>query len=145
MTRSMPPAISLGHVHLKVRDAKRSEDFYSRAFAMRVTERVGPFVFLSLDGKHHDIALQGLGESASSPPPGSTGLYHFAVEVPDRGSLRAAYHRLRRMGVQVDAVDHGISWALYFADPDGNGVEVYCDTREVRQEWSGLTNPLQLD
>jgi catechol 2,3-dioxygenase len=134
----------VGHVHLKVRDAALSERFYTEAIGMRVTERVGPFVFLSLSGRHHDLALQGLGPRAETPPAQATGLYHFALEVPDRDALRAAHRRLRENGVEVDAVDHGISWALYFADPDGNGVEIYCDTREVRPTWGGLSSPLDL-
>jgi len=41
--------------------------------------------------------------------------------------------------VPVAAVDHGISKALYFADPDGNGVEVFLDTREERATWGGVS------
>ncbi len=61
-----------------------------------------------------------------------------------RDALRAAWQRLRDLGIEVDAVNQGISWALYFADPDGNGVEVYCDTRDVRAAWGGLSEPLSL-
>jgi len=51
--------------------------------------------------------------------------------------------------VGVSPVDHGISKALYFDDPDGNGLEVYADTRAERgvSEWDGTNerfDPLEL-
>ena len=62
-----------------------------------------------------------------------------SIEVDDGGSLADIHDRLRESGVRVSPVDHGISKALYFADPDGNGLEVYCDTRadNDRFEWQG--------
>jgi catechol 2,3-dioxygenase len=48
----------------------------------------------------------------------------------------------RRRGIELEgAADHGVSEALYLRDPDGNGVELYCDRpREVwpRDESGGL-------
>jgi catechol 2,3-dioxygenase len=31
------------------------------------------------------------------------------------------------------ASDHGVSEAIYLSDPDGNGIELYCD--RPREEW----------
>jgi catechol 2,3-dioxygenase len=128
----------LGHVHLKVRDLERAVDFYRDVLDLAVDDRHGNFAFLSYGGHHHDLALQGLGERASGPDPG-VGLYHSAWEVPDGTALRETYERLRERGVDVSPVDHGISKALYFDDPAGNGVEVYLDTRATRdiEEWNG--------
>ena len=40
----------------------------------------------------------------------------------------------RDVGLQLDgAADHGVSEALYLRDPDGNGVELYCD--RPRDQW----------
>jgi catechol 2,3-dioxygenase len=74
---------------------------------------------------------------------GATGLYHFAVLVPSRADLGRA---LRRM-VETDTVlqgaaDHGVSEALYLADPDGNGIEVYRD--RPRTEWPMVAGRLQM-
>jgi catechol 2,3-dioxygenase len=128
----------VGHVHLKVRDLDRALDFYRGALGLDVTERAGSYAFLSWGGKHHDVALQEVG--AGAPGPGSgVGLYHAAFEVLDRDALRATYERLRERGVRVSPVDHRISLAIYFDDPDGNGLEVYLDTRDEndRLEWDG--------
>jgi len=127
----------VGHVHLKVRDVDRSIDFYREVLALSVTERHGNYAFLSFGEHHHDLALQGIGEDAAGPGPG-VGLYHAAFEVDSREALRAVAERLDERGVAISPVDHGISEALYFDDPDGNGCEVYRDTRESHDErWQG--------
>ena len=142
----MPSTHTLGHVHLRVREVDRAVEFYTGVLDLTVTERRGRYAFLSWGDRHHDVALQGVGEEAPGPGRG-VGLYHAAVEVDDRAALRGVQDRLRDRGVAVSAVDHGISEALYFDDPDGNGLEVYRDTRRERdrEEWDGRTAALDLD
>ncbi|MGC1261114.1 MAG: VOC family protein, partial [Jannaschia helgolandensis] len=61
-------------------------------------------------------------------PTGHPGLYHRAVLYPDRPSLARALRRVMAAGVRLTGkADHGVSEALYFDDPDGNGVELYRD------------------
>lgn len=136
----------LGHAHLKVRDLKRAVDFYTRVFNLRVVEEVGgQYAFLSGGDVHHEIALQEVGPGAPPPSAYGVGLYHVAFEVPDRRSFALAYQGLRDAGVPVAAVDHRISWAMYFEDPDGNGLEIYWDTRQERDGravWRGASLPL---
>jgi catechol 2,3-dioxygenase len=131
----------LGHVHLTVRDVDRAVAFYTDVLELDVTERHDRFAFCSFGDHHHDLALQGLGGGAEreGPTGPSVGLYHSAWEVPDGATLRETYERLVERGVEVAPVDHGISKALYFDDPDGNGVEVYLDTRAERgiEHWDG--------
>jgi catechol 2,3-dioxygenase len=134
----------VGHVHLKVSDLDRSEAFYRDVLGLATTERLGDaFVFMSFGEEHHDLALQGH-PGAPRPHPAALGLYHFAIEVEDEAALGRAVERLEEHGVRYSPVDHGISKALYFSDPDGHGIEVYCDTRHRRGEWSGVTEPLDV-
>ncbi|MFB6188397.1 MAG: VOC family protein [Halapricum sp.] len=121
----------VGHVHLKVRNVDRALDFYTEVLGLSVTERQGRYAFCSWGHHHHDVALQGVGEDAAGPGSG-VGMYHAAFEVETPEALRTIFERLRERGVRVSPVDHGISKAIYFDDPDGNGLEVYLDTREVR-------------
>ena len=126
----------LGHVHLRVRELDSAIDFYTGVLGLEVTERVGRYAFLSFGVHHHDVALQAVGADAPAPSDG-VGLYHAAFEVETPAELRATYERLLDRGVDVSPVDHGISKALYFEDPSGNGLEIYLDTRERIDEWGG--------
>ncbi len=95
--------------------------------------------------EYHEIALQDVGPNAPHPLANATGLYHVAFEVPDKRSFAQAYQALTSAGIPVASVDHYISWAMYFDDPDGNGLEIYWDTRNQlggRQLWRGENAPL---
>lgn len=124
-----PAGLRIGHVHLKVADLDRALGFWRDVIGLEVQQRMGGAVFLSADGYHHHIALN-TWESAGggAPAPGTTGLYHVALLYPDRAALAAAARRVLAAGLRLDgASDHGVSEALYLRDPDGNGVELYCD------------------
>ena len=142
----MQYSTKIGHAHLKVRDLQRSVDFYTRFLGLHVTEQVdNAYVFLTGGAFHHEIALQNVGSNAPHPPSHGTGLYHVAFEVPDKRSFVAAYRTLTAAGIPVATVDHYISWAMYFDDPDGNGLEIYWETRDEpggRQLWRGENAPL---
>lgn len=137
--------MKLSHVHLKVRDLEIAVPFYLQLFGLEVTEQVGGFAFLG-DGKtHHVVALQELGPAALQPPHHSIGLYHVAFEVETEEELRALMARAKGLDLDPVLVDHGISWAAYFPDPDGNGLEVFLDRRAVVQtEWNGRSRRLTL-
>jgi catechol 2,3-dioxygenase len=133
---TMHPATHIGHVHLTVSDLDRSVAFYRDVLGFEITARYGPdAVFLSAGGYHHHIGLNTwAGRGAPPPAPGTTGLYHFAILFPDRAALAAAVQRVLAAGVPLEgASDHGVSEAIYLRDPDGNGVELYCD--RPRAEW----------
>ena len=126
----------IGHVHLKVADLERALGFYCGVLGFDLMERWGTSAaFVSAGGYHHHIGLntwESLG--GSSPPPGTTGLYHLAILYPTRTELADALRRVLAAGIVLDgAADHGVSEALYLRDPDGNGVELYWDRQ--KDEW----------
>jgi catechol 2,3-dioxygenase len=157
---AIDPRTRIGHVHLRVADLDRSVAFYRDVLGFAVTQRYGSgAVFLAAPGAtpgsgyHHHIGLN-TWESRGGlpPPPGCTGLYHFAVLYPSRPALADALRRLRGAGVPVDgASDHGVSEALYLRDPDGNGVELAWDRpasewpRDADGSIAMHTRPLDLD
>jgi catechol 2,3-dioxygenase len=148
------PDVRIGHVHLKVADIERSLAFYRDVLGFQVTQRMGSqAAFLSAGGYHHHIGLNTWESAGGQPPPaGSTGLYHVAVLYPTRAQLADALRRLNEAEIRLEgAADHGVSEALYLRDPDGNGVELYCDRpkeRWPRDPEGGLqmyTRPLDLE
>ena len=148
------PRVGIGHVHLKVADLERAVAFYQGVLGFEVTQRFGnSAAFLGAGGYHHHIGLNTWESAGGIPPaPGTTGLYHLAILYPDRRTLSDALRRVTAAGVALDgASDHGVSEALYLRDPDGNGVELYCD--RPREEWPRspdgslrmVTQPLDLE
>ena len=129
----------IGHVHLKVSNLKKAEEFYTMVFGLKVAERVSNYVFLTFGKEHHDLALQEH-RNAKHPSEDMTGLYHFAVEFKNIKQLAEIYFRLKRLKARFSPVNHGISKTIYFEDPDGNGIECYVDTREERKEWKGMSS-----
>jgi catechol 2,3-dioxygenase len=130
MSYTTHPETRIGHVHLKVSDLERAIDFYSRVMGFDLKLRYGKSAaFLSAGGYHHHIGLNTWESRGGSPAPdGHTGLYHTAFLYPTRKALAEALRQVISAGVKLDgAADHGVSEALYFRDPDGNGIEIYCD------------------
>lgn len=139
-------AFALGHVHLKVRQLDRSVEFYTQTFGFTVSETVADqYAFLSDGSVHHIVALQAVGDGAPAPHPYGVGLYHAAFEVPTKDAFAGTYLALRETGLPIAVVDHRISWAMYFDDPDGNGLEIYVDTRRDApgtDSWHGVSRRL---
>jgi len=128
--RPINPGVRIGHVHLKVANLDRALAFYREVLGFEITQRYGAqAVFLSAGGYHHHIGLN-TWESAGGqpPPPGTTGLFHFAILYPTRAELADAVRRVLEAGIALDgASDHGVSEAIYLRDPDENGVELCWD------------------
>ena len=128
--------MSIGLVHLKVTDLNRSIAFYRDVMGLDVTQSYGDqAAFLSAGGYHHHIGLNTWFSKDGAPAPRrSAGLFHVAFLYPDRAALAQAFKSVLDAGVEIEgAADHGVSEAIYFSDPDGNGIEIYRDRPEA--EW----------
>ena len=124
---------ALGHVVLKVRDQKRAEEFYHGLLGIPICARLeeSSMTFFSL-GDHHDFAIIAMGEDADTPAVNATGLAHVAFKIGHSlDELREAKSILDGAGVKALPIDHEITQSLYFADPDGNAVELYVDTSDA--------------
>jgi catechol 2,3-dioxygenase len=133
----------IGHVVIKVRDLKRSRAFYTEVLGMEVmneTPEAG-LVFLSNHRRdHHELALLEVGPDAKQGGPGAVGLAHIAFRLESQEKLEAAYEELKERGVPISfTVNHGITNSVYFFDPDGHELEVYCDN--TAESFAKLPNP----
>ena len=137
---SLPAQISLGPVGLTVRDLERSIRFYTRAIGLDLITRQPEGAIL---GFEKTPLLHLVENPAAQPGRGTTGLYHFAVLVPQRANLAEALQRLSETETPVQGfADHGVSEAIYLPDPDGNGIEIYRD--RPRQKWPFKNGELQM-
>lgn len=128
----MIQARKLGHVVLKVRDAQKSKEFYMRALGLKVAydQKDWGAVFLSFGDQHHDLALFQLA-SGDTPGEKQPGLHHMAWQLGSFEELQAAHKELGDLGIKVEAtIAHNVTKSIYFHDPDGNRVELYCDMVE---------------
>ena len=132
----IPVGAHIGHVHLRISDLDRAIGFYRDLMGFDLLVRLGEeAAFLSAGGYHHHIGLNTWQSAGGSPPPpGSTGLYHFAINYPERRDLAVALKRLLDNDWSIDgASDHGTHEAIYLHDPDHNGIELAWD--RDRSEW----------
>ena len=137
----------MGAVELTVADLDRSLGYYTRAIGLRELGREGARASVGADG----LELLGLVEEPGArPAPRATGLFHFALLVPERADLaRWLAHAARDRVALTGLSDHDVSEALYLRDPDGHGIEIYAD--RPRSTWEGqvgqrlTTEPLDVD
>jgi catechol 2,3-dioxygenase len=150
---SLPAQTRIGHVHLRVADLDRAIRFYRDLMGFDLVARLGEdAAFLSAGGYHHHIGLNTWQSKGGEPPgPGTTGLYHFAINYPARRDLAVAFKRLLDNGWSIDgASDHGTHEAIYLHDPDGNGIELAWDRDQsqwprIGEELTFTRRPLDFD
>ncbi len=141
------PVNYVSEVTINVSDLKKSLDFYQEVIGFKVKSQTGKEAELTADGK---TTLLRLVEPSNPINKNRTsGLYHFAILLPDRSDLAAFIKHLAEKDVRLGASDHAVSEALYLDDPDGNGIEVYRDRAPEEWSWNNgevhmVTEPLNV-
>ena len=126
----------IGHVVLNVKDVEESTKFYTEVLGFHISKQSEILLemstvtatFLTCGKIHHDLAL------FQSRIPYKTkdglGLNHIAIQVEDFEALTAYYRILEPMNVIERCTDHGMTKSIYLTDPDGNGIELFCNSQE---------------
>jgi catechol-2,3-dioxygenase len=119
---------SLAHVVFRTNNLKEMRDWYTTVLEAEEAFGDEKISFLSYDEEHHRIALVATQAFAEKPKAVSVGFYHSAFAYEDLGQLIDTYERLKEHGiVPWRTINHGPTISFYYADPDGNDVELQVD------------------
>lgn len=129
-----PPSVYVGEVVIQVTDLQRSLQFYREIVGFQYVKETKGKAVLSADGNTPLLTLVQPAD-VTEKQERKTGLYHFAILLPTRKDLSSFLRHLVEKGLPIGASDHLVSEALYFSDPDGNGIEVYRDREASQWGW----------
>ena len=117
------------HVNLKTTRLQEMIDFYRELVGAEVIFQDQVGAWLSNDGANHRIALLAFPNFVDDPDKDNrTGMHHSAFEYGSFGELNSSYLRLKEAGITPAlCLDHGMTLSYYYADPDGNNVELQVD------------------
>jgi catechol 2,3-dioxygenase len=141
--------IAWSHAVLRCRDIGPMVEFYCDMLGFEVADRgeVGPdteIVFLSgSSSDHHQLGLL-----RARGPEDASSLDHMAFRTDSLADVKAMITKLEAdERVEFAApVTHGNAVSVYFSDPEGNGIEVFCDTPwHVQQPQISGWDPTQTD
>lgn len=125
-------SIKVSTVDLMVKNIENSINFYKDYIGLTILERQENYASLSANGKDPLLNLH-TGKNITTKKQ-NIGLYHFAILLPSPESLAHIFLNLaERNYVFTGFSDHGVSMAIYLNDPEGNGIELYCD--RPQDEW----------
>jgi catechol 2,3-dioxygenase len=129
----VPAETRMGAVHLTVADLDRSLAYYETQIGLRVHARADGRAQVGAGGEDLLVLTE---EPGAKPADGYSGLFHFALLVPERIDLaRWLAHAARDRVALSGLSDHYVSEAIYLRDPDGHGIEIYAD--RPRELWEG--------
>jgi catechol 2,3-dioxygenase len=121
------PDTRIGYVHLNVADLEGQLDLYQKVIGLQVHWQEGDAAGLGA-GRHDLLRLTQVPEGRRYR--GVTGIYHFAILLPDRRALARSVARLFALRYPNHPTDHVMTKTTYLDDPEGNNIELYTDTPE---------------
>jgi len=124
---SIHPATLIGHVSLTVANLENQIAFYQQVLGFQLHWREGNKTGLGAGGA---VLLRLTEEPNVRKYQRVTGLYHFAVLFPNRRELAVAMARLFALKYPNSPTDHIMTKTTYLDDPEGNGIELYCESPE---------------
>ena len=121
------PATRPGYVHLNVANLEGQLDFYEKIIGLKLLRREGDTADL---GAGDQTMLRLTEAPGARRYRGTTGMYHFAILLPNRRELARAVGRLFSLGYPNYPTDHIITKTTYLDDPEGNNIELYTESPE---------------
>ncbi len=121
---------ALHHVTFKTTRLKEMVAWYSAVIGAEVTFQDAVAAWTTNDSANHRVAFLAMpGFADDTQKAQHTGIHHSAFEYESFADLMSSFDRLRAAGIEpAFCLDHGMTISLYYKDPDGNFVELQCDT-----------------
>lgn len=126
-SQRIDPGLLPAYVHLKVASLENQVAFYQQALGLRLHWQEGDSAALGAGGPDLLRLTQIQGARRYR---GVTGLYHFAILYPNRYELARAVARLFALRWPNSPTDHILTKTTYLEDPEGNTIELYCESPE---------------
>lgn len=124
----------LAHVVLRSSQFEALVNWYKTVLCADTAFSDGNLAFLSYDEEHHRIAVVNI-PGLQRQPEGMAGVHHMAFTYASLADLVATYERLDQAGIRpVTCMNHGPTTSMYYADPDGNQVELQIDNYDTVEE-----------
>lgn len=119
----------LAHVVFRTNRLHTMVNWYCEVLGAKPVFQNDKIAFVSYDDEHHRIAFVAYGPFKEKPEGNHVGFHHVAFTYRDLGELLGTYERLKNQGIAPNRpILHGPTCSLYYADPDGNGVELQIDS-----------------
>ena len=137
-----------GHVAIRVRDLEVAKRFYGDILGMTLGMEIpGQGLFYRFNDYHHDLAIFKARDGAEPASKNHAGVAHIAMVADNFETVLSMYRRLREHGVPVSrTIDHGATKSVYFSDPDGIELEIYCEVPGFDWRRAGMTRvPLDIE
>lgn len=139
----LPDGTHIRYVQLAVQSIEKTLSLYRDLLGFSVVREDGTTVELSASPMHSPQLILTEQRGAAPRSRRAPGLFHTAVLFPDRKELAGAFKKLHRSRYPFQGfADHGVSEALYLVDPEGNGLELYCD--RPRERWPSRNGNIEM-
>ena len=118
--------------HITIKTARLAEmvAWYATVIGAHVQFQDAGAAWMTNDAANHRLGFLALPGLTDDPGKNAhSGMHHTAFEYASFEDLMASFHRLRGEHIApAFCLDHGLTLSLYYADPDGNHVELQCDS-----------------
>lgn len=139
----LPKGTHISSVSLIVSDLGKMLTLYCELLGFTLIGKSGSTAEVSASGNRPAQFIFVEQPTASSRSRKSPGLFHTAILFPNRRELASVLKHVHHAGYPFQGfADHGVSEALYLADPEGNGIELYAD--RPREQWRFTDGQLEM-
>jgi len=127
-------ATQVTNVTLNVKDLNKLTDFYSNVLGFSIEKQTNQQTVFNIGNLGYTLTLNEL-NNGRQPEFREAGLFHVAYLLPTRSDLADFLYHANNLNIAMGGGDHLVSEALYFTDPEGNGIEVYHDRPSEDWVW----------